>query len=318
MARGIDGRAVFDSDAYCSYMRDRLASLSAEMGFGILAWVLMPNHLHLMVRTTHSSVSRLMHRLLTGFASFYNRSEERMGHVFQGRFKSIVVQPENYFRRLVRYIHLNPLKAGLVRSIRELGEYRWSGHRSILGLEDGFVNRDEVLAAFGPDRRHALGAYLSCLEKPDEIDENLLSSGSYAIDRSGLHPVEGSDVFDQVRCGFVLGDRDFALRACELSKGTRGLMRRRGDTHSLLREVEDSVTDKLRITKQMLRGGRRSESVSRARSILCKVCVDTLGMSKSDTALWLRLTIPSVTAAIGRAEDSDGLLRQVLSEANLK
>jgi REP element-mobilizing transposase RayT len=78
------------------------------------AWSLMPNHFHLLLRTGNIPVSTVMRRLLTGYAIWFNRSRRRFGHLFQNRFKSILCQEESYLLELVRYIHLNPLRAGLV------------------------------------------------------------------------------------------------------------------------------------------------------------------------------------------------------------
>ncbi len=134
MARGIDGRSIFNSTVDRSDMYQRLSQLVAETGTRIYAWVIMPNHLHLLIRTGIKPISTFMHRLLTGYAICYNRREDRKGYVFQGRFKSILVQEDEYFLQLVKYIHLNPLKAGIVNDYDSLERYNWSGHKSLLGV----------------------------------------------------------------------------------------------------------------------------------------------------------------------------------------
>jgi len=91
-----------------------------------------------------------MRSLLTGYAGAFNRRHKRHGHLFQNRYKSIVVEEDTYLQELARYIHLNPLRAGLVRDLTVLDRYRWTGHSAVLGR----VNRpwqavDEILGHFG-------------------------------------------------------------------------------------------------------------------------------------------------------------------------
>lgn len=83
-------------------------------------WTLKFNHVHLLLRSSSYGLARFMRRLLTGYAVRYNRRHDRHGHLFQNRYKSIVCEEETYFKALVRYVHLNPLRAGVVASIKAL------------------------------------------------------------------------------------------------------------------------------------------------------------------------------------------------------
>jgi len=114
MVRGIDRRDIFsDQKDYTDFM-DRLGDLLIETRTSCYAWALIPNHFHLLLRTGNSPISVLMKRLLTGYAINFNRRHNRYGHLFQNRYKSILCQEDSYLLELVRYIHLNPLRAGLV------------------------------------------------------------------------------------------------------------------------------------------------------------------------------------------------------------
>ena len=123
----------------------------------VLAWALLPNHAHLLVRTSprphpagRGALSIAMRRLLTGYAGAFNRRHRRSGHVFQNRYKSILVEEEPYLFELVRYIHLNPLRAGLVRDLASLDRYPWSGHSALLGnVSRSWQAVKEILAEFG-------------------------------------------------------------------------------------------------------------------------------------------------------------------------
>ena len=130
---GIEKRRIVNDVADRKNFVTRLAELSAETKTNIYAWALMTNHAHMLLRSSEIGLSGFMRRLLTGYAISYNRRHRRWGHLFQNRYKSIVCDEDAYFTELVRYIHLNPLRAKLVKSLAQLDRYRWSGHGVIMG-----------------------------------------------------------------------------------------------------------------------------------------------------------------------------------------
>ncbi|MDZ7696654.1 MAG: transposase [Deltaproteobacteria bacterium] len=97
------------------------------------AWALIPNHFHLLLRTGPTELSKVMRRLMTGYAVTFNKRHKRSGHLFQNRYKSIICEEDPYLLELVRYVHLNPLRAKLVQDLNELDKYPWAGHSAILG-----------------------------------------------------------------------------------------------------------------------------------------------------------------------------------------
>ncbi len=121
MGRGIERRAIFAGDEDRDDFLARLETLVKKESLFVYAWALMPNHFHLLVRTTKTPLSHAMRKLMSGYAGYFNRHHRRVGHVFQNRFKSILCEEETYFLELVRYIHLNPVRAGLVKSMDGLG-----------------------------------------------------------------------------------------------------------------------------------------------------------------------------------------------------
>ena len=134
MARGIEDQKIFRDDKDREGFLTRLAEVVALSGGATLfAWALMSNHFHLLLRTDEHLLSPLMRRLMTGHAVTYNRRYRRRGHLFQNRFKSIVVEEETYFLELVAYIHLNPARVGIVSSLEALAHYPYTGHAVIMG-----------------------------------------------------------------------------------------------------------------------------------------------------------------------------------------
>ncbi|MGA9534460.1 MAG: transposase, partial [Desulfobacterales bacterium] len=152
MGRGIERKEIFSNDADRSDLLERLAVLVAEGALHIYAWVLMPNHFHLLCKTRSRPLSSSMRKILTGYVVNLNRRHCRYGHLFQNRYKSIVCQEEKYLRELVRY-NLNLLRAGLVKDMAELSRNPWSGHSALMGkVKREWQDTDYVLSLFGQDR----------------------------------------------------------------------------------------------------------------------------------------------------------------------
>src|ERR1035437_11113055 len=114
IARGIDRCFLCDDDADRADFLDRLANLATAARLLVYAWALLTTHLHLLLRTGSVPLSRSMQSLLGGYAAAFNARHRRVGYLFQSRFKSILVDDDPYLLELVRYIHFNPLRAGMV------------------------------------------------------------------------------------------------------------------------------------------------------------------------------------------------------------
>jgi putative transposase len=160
IARGIERGLIFRDDGDRADFLERLAGLLRCCAAHLYAWALLPNHFHLLLGTGAVPLSSLLRRLLTGHAVSFNRRHRRAGHLFQNRFKSILVEKDAYLLALVRYIHLNPLRAHLVESVDALAHYPWSGHAVLLGNRH-FPEQDAaaVLAHFGSRPANARRAY---------------------------------------------------------------------------------------------------------------------------------------------------------------
>jgi REP element-mobilizing transposase RayT len=157
MLRGIERRLIFADDADREDFLRRLARLTTGLGFRCFAWALMPNHVHLVVRSGAVRISRLMARLGTGYARHFNERHGRVGHLFQNRFRSRRVIDDADLMGLVLYVVRNPLEAGLVADARELEDFPWCGFGALLGRRAprSFEAVGETLALFGLDRERA-------------------------------------------------------------------------------------------------------------------------------------------------------------------
>ena len=160
MVRGIERRRIFRDGRDRAAFRDRLAHVVSAGGAALYAWCLMPNHAHALVRTGAVPLSRLVQRWLGPYATRFNLRHRRAGHLFQNRFKSILVEEEPYLLELVRYIHLNPVRARGLVTLDELDDYAWSGHAVLLGRRAlAAQDTDFVLSHFGSVGARARTAY---------------------------------------------------------------------------------------------------------------------------------------------------------------
>ena len=163
---------------------ERLGKKLQETQTACYAWALIPNHFHLLLRTGAMPISVVMRRLLTGYAARYNRRHRRHGHLFQNRFKSILCQEDPYLLELVRYIHLNPLRAGSVADLKSLDEYPYCGHGRLAGnFENSWQDVKYVLKFFGESLWTARRRYREFLaegiaqgRRPDLVGGGLIRS----------------------------------------------------------------------------------------------------------------------------------------------
>lgn len=156
--RGNARRAIFKSDSDRWRFLATLDDTTERHHWLIHAYCLMPNHYHLLVETPEGNLSSGMRRLNGVYTQKFNHRNEQVGHLFQGRFKAILVDRDAYFLELCRYIVLNPVRAGLVDAPED---FAWSSYRAMLGLAPSpdCLGKEAVLAYFGRDRRHAREAY---------------------------------------------------------------------------------------------------------------------------------------------------------------
>lgn len=133
ITRGVDRRDIFHSPEDHKKFLSLLAVQKEKLPFFLYAYCLMTNHVHLLMERMTDDIGRIMHRVLTGYTQYYNRKYRRSGHLLQGRHKAILCQSDMYLSELVRYIHLNPVRAKMVRKVEN---YPFTSHRAYMGLEE--------------------------------------------------------------------------------------------------------------------------------------------------------------------------------------
>lgn len=167
MSRGNEKKEIFQQAADNELFLILLKDCSERFDFLVHAYCLMPNHFHLLIETRDANLSDAMKRLLGVYTMRYNRKHKRSGHLFQGRYKALLVDKDNYFLQLSRYIHLNPLKAGLVKDPQD---YPYSSFRHFLNEKSpSFLHREFTLKNFDTPKN-----YFSFVMEGVNLDKDLL------------------------------------------------------------------------------------------------------------------------------------------------
>jgi len=294
MVRGIEKRDIFLDDEDKTLFVERLSKLLIATGTECLAWALMSNHFHLLLRPQSTKLSVFMRRLLTGYAVVFNLRHGRSGHLFQNRYKSIVCEEDSYLLELVRYIHLNPLRAGLVESLDILDSYPWSGHAVILGKGTLASQSDgEVLLMFDNKKGSARKKYRAFVEdgiRQGKRDE--LVGGGLRRSRklSGSAEYEAYD--DR-----ILGSGSFVEQLQHETQPSGSV-----STVSL-DEIIRRVSQIYAIESASLRHGGKRKELSDARGALCYIAVIKMGISGASVARTLNVSRAGVSLAARRGEE---------------
>jgi putative transposase len=162
-SRGNEKRTIFFSKSDHYKFESYLEEAKNKYGYRLHSFVLMPNHYHLLIETPEGNLSKLMHYINSSYTNYINRSKERSGHLFQGRYKAILVDRDNYLLELSRYIHINPVKAGIVEAPQD---YPYSSYRFFINKkEEGIVSRDLIWDMISKQRTQAPARYRSFVER---------------------------------------------------------------------------------------------------------------------------------------------------------
>ena len=282
IVRGVERRDIFLDDQDRQSFVDRFTILMEQMGMECLAWALMSNHVHLLLRPSQDNLGQFMRRLLTGHAVMFNLRHHRSGHLFQNRYKSIICEENPYLLELVRYIHLNPLRAGLVGSIAELKRYRWSGHAVLMGTGELSGQKvDEVLLHFAKKLKSARQKYEVFVTDGVERGkrDELVGGGlRRALKAAG-------DGFVSAYDDRILGSGDFV----EQLRQEKGLSEKL-EACLPLDQLIEKVAEVSGIDREIFCERRRGAGLSEAKSIICYFATRRFGYSGETVAKALGIT----------------------------
>jgi putative transposase len=309
MARGIEGTKIFRNQKDRQDFLSRFEDLAQEKAWVIYAWALMPNHFHLLVQTARNSLSDNMRKLMTGYVVNFNRRHKRYGHLFQNRYKSIVCEEEPYLLELTRYIHLNPLRSGIVKDFAQLGEYPWAGHSALMGkVKREWQDTERILSFFGQKTSKARAGYERFVaegnlmgRRPDLAGGGLIRSagGWFQVVSLRRHDIKmtsddrilGSGEFIEE----VLSQADQQLKeTLRLNTAKIELV----DLASLVSRIEG-------VDWGLVRSGSRVRKVVQVRRVFCQLSVKKLGYTGAEVARYLGATTSSITRLANSPELPD-------------
>ena len=314
IARGIERRKIFEDDPDRYDFLKNLGLILEQTETGCFAWSLMPNHFHLLLGTGAVPIATVMRRLLTGHAVRYNRRHQRQGHLFQNRYKSILCQEDRYLLELVRYIHLNPLRAKLVAEMDQLDQYPFSGHGVIIGKhEQPWQNIERVLLRFGKsvdsarsEYREFVAAGIDAGRRDDLTGGGLIRSAGGWVAVKDLRRSKINMKSDER----ILGEGDFVseiLTKSEESFERRYALKAGGIDVEF---VAKRVSALLNISEEDIWHEGKAKGLVRARSLLCFWAVRELGISMAAMARRLNISTVAVSKSVARGTEiakTDGL-----------
>jgi putative transposase len=304
MLRGINKSSIFEDDQDRSLFLNRLEKNVTAAGASVYAWALMTNHVHLLVKSGKQGISNVMRKQLTWYAQYYNRRHKRSGHLFENRYKSVLCDEDNYLLALIRYIHLNPLRAGIVKTIEELDRYPWSGHSAVTGKREcAWMDVDYVLTQFGDTKRKARNEYRGFEEEGVGMGRQpVLTGGGLIRSKGGWSQVVSArrsnrkEEYDER----ILGSGDFIntiLKEAEEKTLLQLKLRRAGKT---LSKILDQECDKSQISPKELKGGSRRREVSVLRIKIARRGLDELGLSLAEIARHVGVSTSGIARAVKR------------------
>ncbi len=306
IARGNEKRNIFEDTLDRQQFLARLGDILSTTHTMCYAWAIIANHFHLLLRTGSVPIATVMRRLLTGYAIYFNRKHRRYGHLFQNRYKSILCQEDPYFLELVRYIHLNPLRAKVVKGLTSLDKYPYSGHSVLMGrVEHEWQDTDYVLECFGKRVTGARFKYRDFIEKGVAMGKRPDLTGGGLVRSIGgwlnLLEMRKAKVFvkgDER----ILGDGDFVAQilqtAGEAFEKRTSMMAQEWD----IDRVAEHVAKLLDMEVSEVWSFGKYRHIVKARSLLCYWAARELGVTIASLAKRLKISPAAVTQSVLRGE----------------
>ncbi len=273
--RGIEKRSVFLEKADYQFFIDNLSELVKKGGFKCYAWVLMPAHFHLLIETNNKPIAKFMSSLQTRYAIYFNAKYKRFGRLFQNRYKSTVCDKKHYLKDLIAYIHLNPLRSKIIDSFELLSQYKWSGHRTLIGEDKNkWQAVSDALRVFDKNDAAARTGYMAYLrEKKNEKRD--FSGGGLIRSIGGLEVMKNPlghqrDVYDSR----VLGDGNF-IKSIMHTRSTQENERASKHSRLAFSELVKRVSALFDIDQsQMRQRGKSAKKVAQARAVVSYLSVE--------------------------------------------
>ena len=283
----------------------QIGDIALETGTTIYAWAITPKQVDILLRSGGEGLAPYMRRLLTSYAVTYNRRHGRGGSLFQERYKSTVCEEKPFFRDLVRYIHLRPLREKIVKNLTELNKYRWCGHRAILGAEgDAWQDCASVLQWFGKSRAEATKAYRAFIREGIKDDAPEFTGGGLLRSVGGWSEVKSLRKKKRTMASDarILGSAAFVKKILAQAKKS---VRPRIKGPQLQRKIESTIRAACKkggIDVAELKAGSRRGAVPTVRLQLALQLTKKMDVTLVEAARHLGVTPSALSKAVTRAK----------------
>lgn len=266
IARGNNKENIFHEKKDKQKYLDLLKKYLDKYHFLLYAYVLMDNHLHLLIEVQDTTLSKIMQGLQLSYTQYFNVKYGRVGHVFQQRYKAFLCNKDEYLFTLIKYIHFNPVKAGFSESL----DYEWSSHKEYKGLNNEFVSTGMILSLFDDNPYKAVQRYLHFIQnsQEDNLQENYYLL-EYQPEVSKIEQVKGLNV--------------------EVS----------------MEELLIRIADKNNISVDLIKKKSKIPNIARARRILLYILISGGLLTRTQVAEYLGLSLSAVTRAFNDIEQDD-------------
>lgn len=165
--RGNNREYIFEKPEDKQFLLDKINEIKKSMALVILGYVIMSNHYHLLLKTDKTPLSVVMHRINNAYSRYYNKKYKQTGHVFEGRYKATLIMDDKYLLSALRYIHNNPVRAGMVQ---QMADYPWSSDNDYRNNFNYFVDIDLALNVLSENRQAAIKKYVEFMESADSSE----------------------------------------------------------------------------------------------------------------------------------------------------
>jgi REP element-mobilizing transposase RayT len=273
-----------------------LTHYKAQYDFYLYAYVLMNNHVHLLMETQKSPLSKILQGINQRYTLYFNWKYGTVGHLFQGRYKAFICDRDQYLLSLIKYIHLNPVRAQMSKTP---GEYRWSSHRGYMGRDEhGLVDVNRVLKIFSENTSKARDLY-----------RTYMSDGSVLRKEEVYHSVAQN----------ILGSDEFVERITKRGEGIE--RKQRGRKEYSLIEIAGEVVRRFGINVEQLRGEDRTGRVSSGRKMMALIA-ERYGYRRQEIAEFIQKDPAVVTRYLrekpGLNEEVETIIKILSEKANVK
>ncbi len=306
IVRGINKAPIFKDDQDKTRFLERLGENVLQGQCTVHAWVLMTNHVHLLFKSGKDGISAVMRKQLTWYAQYFNRRHSRTGHLFENRYKSILCEEETYLLALIRYIHLNPIRAKIIQTMEELDRYPWTGHRAVIGKTDlPWMDIKACLAEFGGNRKKAITEYRRFVrEGINEGRDPSLTGGGLIRSQGGWSQVVAmrrrgqKEEYDER----ILGGGEFVTAIFKEAEDRQLRQTKHKRSGQTIQKLITAECKDRQVNEQELKAGSKRSSVSVARANIAYRCREELGSSAAEIARHLGVNTSSIVRSIERLE----------------